>query len=313
MKRNINFNEMNLYVRYVQYIEGVENNYYLPWRILYDNFLLFVDRGSMTVLFENKQIVLCENELCIIPPFLKNKLEIQKGQHSWYYGAHFDFFYDDSESFNEDVYIPEKLGYIKEDLTEMPIDEKLAHRNTYYPENIQFPQKIYMHNHVRFRELFGKLLSLFQSESFGHEMLEKSIFYEMFYLIIQKIQDAKLKGSSDGAEIVYRYLQSLTGNYDDQVDMAQIALEYGMPPKKFREVFKKVMRKTPKAYLIERRLQKAKELLETGNYNVSEVAYMLGYEDIFYFSKLFKKKEGISPRKYANQYGKIDVQPKSTK
>lgn len=125
MDHTINFNEMNLYVRYVQYIEG-DVNYYLPWRILYDNFLFFVDSGSITLSFEDQDIEFRENELCIIPPFLKNRLKITPGQHCWYYGVHFDFFYDDSESFNEDVYIPENLGLVKADLIEMPVDKKLG-------------------------------------------------------------------------------------------------------------------------------------------------------------------------------------------
>lgn len=66
MEHTINFNEMNLYVRYVQYIEG-DVNYYLPWRILYDNFLFFVDSGSITLSFEDQDIEFRENELCIIP------------------------------------------------------------------------------------------------------------------------------------------------------------------------------------------------------------------------------------------------------
>lgn len=306
MKKTINFNEMNLYVRYVQHIEVIDKIYYLPWRIIYDNFLFFVDRGSMTVKFENHEIVFYENELCIIPPFLKNKLETHNGQHSCYYGVHFDFFYDDSESFNEDVYIAENLGYVKAELTEMPIDEKLAQRNVFYPDGIQFPQKIFMHDNTHFRELFDRLLIQFRSDNFGHEIIAKSIFYEMFYMIVREITNTT-NGENEEDEAVYRYLQNLTGKYDDQINMAQIALEYGMPQKKFREIFKKTMQTTPKSYSIERRLQKAKELLETGRYKVNEVAYMCGYDDVFYFSKLFKKKEGISPKNYAVNCKKTDT------
>lgn len=298
MERKVNFNEMNLYVRYVQRVEGIEKVYYLPWRILYDNFLIFMDSGSISLWFENKEIVLNENELYIIPPFLKNKLVVKDGEHCWYYGVHFDFLYDDSESFNEDVYIPENLGYVKEELSEMPIDESLAHRNVYYPSSIQFPEKILMHENARFRELFAKLLGQFQNQSFGHEVIIKSTFYEMMYMIIREIRNTTREEGIDEFEAVYRYLQNLNDDYDDHTDVAQMALEYGMSPKKFRSVFKKAMQKTPKAYIIERKMQKAKELLETGRYNVGEVAYMLGYDDVFYFSKLFKRKVGISPKNY---------------
>lgn len=299
MEQKINFNEMNPYVRYVQYIEGTEEIYYLPWRILYDNFMIFMDSGSITLKFENKEIELQENDICIIPPFLKNTLEVKPGGHCGYYGCHFDFFYDDSEAFNEDVYIPENLGYVKADLAEMPIDEKLVHRNVYYPANIQFPEKMVMNEHARFRELFKRLLNQFQNRGFGSEMLMKSTFYEMLYMVISQIKENNQEENVDDHEIVYRYLQNLADDYDNHMDVASIALEYGMSPKKFRGVFKSAMQKTPKAYIIERKIQKAKELLETNRYHVGEVAYMLGYDDVFYFSKLFKRKVGISPRQYA--------------
>ena len=312
MKKTINFNEMNLYVRHVQHVEVIDKLYYLPWRIIYDNFLLFVDSGSVTLKFENQEIVFYENELCIIPPFLKNKLEVHNGQHSWYYGVHFDFFYDDSESFNEDVYIAENLGYVKAELTEMPIDEKLAQRNAFYPDGIQFPQKIFMHDNVRFRELFERLLNQSRSDNFGHEIIAKSVFYEMFYMIVREITNTA-KEENEEDEAVYRYLQNLTGKNNDQVTMAQIALEYGMSQKRFREIFKKTMQMTPKSYSIEKRLLKAKELLETGKYKVNEVAYMCGYDDVFYFSKLFKKKEGISPKNYVANCKKALDTPQNAK
>ena len=214
MEHTINFNEMNLYVRYVQYIEG-DVNYYLPWRILYDNFLFFVDSGSITLSFEDQDIEFRENELCIIPPFLKNRLKITPGQHCWYYGVHFDFFYDDSESFNEDVYIPENLGLVKADLIEMPVDKKLAGRNVYSLNGISFPTKILIHDHARFRELFARLLARFQSQCFGHEILMKSLFYELIYMVIQEVHNPPEGNGLDGAEVVNRYLQSLMNSQEE--------------------------------------------------------------------------------------------------
>ena len=46
------------------------------------------------------------------------------------------------------------------------------------------------------------------------------------------------------------------------------------------------------------RLNKSKELLSTKMYNVSEVAYMVGFSDPKYFSTCFKKQFGVSPSKF---------------
>ena len=46
------------------------------------------------------------------------------------------------------------------------------------------------------------------------------------------------------------------------------------------------------------RLKKAAKYIETGEFTVSEIAYMVGYNDIKYFSTSFKKQFGISPSQY---------------
>lgn len=299
MEKNVDFHEMNLYIRYVQKVEGVEELYYLPWRIIYDNFLIYVDEGSIRIQFENKDIVLHEHELYIIPPFIKNRIVLEEGKHCWYYGIHFDFVYGaDSADFDEDVYIPENMGYDKHLLMEIPVDEHLMHRDIYSIGDFKFPAKIRMSEHTQFHFLFDKLLKTFYSSEMSRVLLLKSIFYEMMYLIIGEISLSGKEKNMDEHEAVSRYLSifSDVGSMDSKVNYAQIALEYGMSQKKFREVFKAMMKKTPKEYAIDQKMEKARELLETGKYRVNEVAYLVGYDDVFYFSKLFKKKMGISPR-----------------
>ena len=62
------------------------------------------------------------------------------------------------------------------------------------------------------------------------------------------------------------------------------------------KVFKSETGDAPIRHLINIRLEKAKELLENGSGDsIQEVAGKVGYDDAYHFSKLFKKKYGISP------------------
>lgn len=51
-------------------------------------------------------------------------------------------------------------------------------------------------------------------------------------------------------------------------------------------------------YITETRIAAAKRLLEKGDKKVYEIAQELGFESSFYFSKVFKKVTGLSPREY---------------
>jgi AraC-like DNA-binding protein len=61
---------------------------------------------------------------------------------------------------------------------------------------------------------------------------------------------------------------------------------------------------TPYQYYIHMKIHKAEDLLEQENVTVKEVAFHLGFEDQYYFSRLFKNKTGVAPsdwKKYIRQ------------
>ena len=51
-------------------------------------------------------------------------------------------------------------------------------------------------------------------------------------------------------------------------------------------------------YILSIRIRNAQTLLETTDYNISNIASMVGYENAFYFSRLFKNQKGLSPAAY---------------
>ena len=51
-------------------------------------------------------------------------------------------------------------------------------------------------------------------------------------------------------------------------------------------------------YIASLRIQRAKELLRDDRLSIQEIAEIVGYNDYFYFTKVFKRVEGISPSKY---------------
>ena len=65
--------------------------------------------------------------------------------------------------------------------------------------------------------------------------------------------------------------------------------------------FKEYTEATPTQYIQSLRISNAQTLLETTNYNVSEIAQILGYDDPFYFSRVFKKQSGLSPSEFRKQ------------
>jgi AraC-like DNA-binding protein len=101
--------------------------------------------------------------------------------------------------------------------------------------------------------------------------------------------------SSDRAVIVNSLMQYMNENYMNQISLETISKKIYLSPAYISKVFKEETGETPINYLIKIRLSKAREMLMTGGLSVKSVARAVGYDDAYYFSKLYKKYHGIAP------------------
>lgn len=84
-------------------------------------------------------------------------------------------------------------------------------------------------------------------------------------------------------------------------DMHHIAYQLPMGYSAFRKNFKKLTGYSPNQYHLNLRLIRSKELLESTTLSVEEIADQTGFDSIYYFSKMFRKKNGVSPNLYRKQ------------
>jgi AraC-like DNA-binding protein len=154
--------------------------------------------------------------------------------------------------------------------------------------------------------LFSKLLDLFSlltrsalvSKS-RSKVKERSTFSEILTLLFQYKEGHQYNYSS--IRKVDKVINYMTENYFQNITL-QLLSEYAQISASYLgSIFKKVTGKSTIDYLIDIRINKAKALLRDG-FSVSETSKLIGFNDIFYFSRAFKKHEGISPSQYMNIY-----------
>lgn len=86
-----------------------------------------------------------------------------------------------------------------------------------------------------------------------------------------------------------------------KLNLNDVAAIYGISPNYLSSLFKKYNSCGYSEYITERKIAEAKRMIQEGNVKIYEVADALGFESAFYFSKVFKKVEGISPTEYLNR------------
>jgi two-component system response regulator YesN len=90
----------------------------------------------------------------------------------------------------------------------------------------------------------------------------------------------------------------IKNHYDQGVTVETAARELYVSPSHLMHLFKAELGKTFNECLIDCRIEKAKELLKDKKYKIYEVCEQVGYTDTRYFSQLFKRITGLSPREY---------------
>ncbi|NQY20487.1 MAG: helix-turn-helix transcriptional regulator [Campylobacteraceae bacterium] len=87
-------------------------------------------------------------------------------------------------------------------------------------------------------------------------------------------------------------------SYEDNI--LDLALKFKLPTLSFRLKFKDVFKTTPKKWQVNKRLEKAKVLLESTSKNVSEVCILSGFDNLSWFIQVFKKKYNKTPKEIKN-------------
>lgn len=93
------------------------------------------------------------------------------------------------------------------------------------------------------------------------------------------------------------------------IDYDGLAGKFRVSRRSFERRFKQVTGVTPLGYLQQLRVETAKHLLEDGSRTFNEITYMVGYEDVPFFRKVFSKLTGLRPKEYQQRFAGYSAGP----
>lgn len=140
----------------------------------------------------------------------------------------------------------------------------------------------------------------------GRYFMVKAYLIQMICLILREQASPEQPAAGEGCVfksinkkyVVDRIMSYLDSHYTEKVSLDKIAQNMYLSTFYISKIFKTETGDTPINYLISLRMEKAKELLESAEVSsVQDAAARVGYEDVSYFSKLFKKYHGFPPSK----------------
>ena len=173
-----------------------------------------------------------------------------------------------------------------------------------YPETLmgnRFFNPVYPFIHAGLNEylltLLQQLLEKIQSAKMGYHQIISGIALQILGLLHSvSVNEPNNEDTRGSLVLKARFL--LNESIMEKVSMRQVAKQLPMGYSSFRKMFKNETGRSPNQYLLDIRLNKAKDLLMTTDMNIKEISYRTGFVSIFNFSKIFKKKMGVSPACY---------------
>lgn len=152
-------------------------------------------------------------------------------------------------------------------------------------------------DNMKVQNLFQKIYGLWLTKPDGYDLKCMSAVYEILYQMLLKSEQYAAKSKYKKLEPGIAYLHD---HLYDEIDYKRPSEACGISYTYFKKLFIERFGVPPIRYVIEKRLERSKELLLTKIYTVSEVARMCGFESIYYFSKKFKEKYQCTPTAYKN-------------
>lgn len=101
--------------------------------------------------------------------------------------------------------------------------------------------------------------------------------------------------------VVHEVKAYIDAHYMDDISVESLADQFQISVSHFNRIFKQSFQVNCKEYITSVRVEKAKEYLTGSVLNVSEIGSMVGYPDANYFTKVFRKKTGMTPKEYRNE------------
>ena len=93
-------------------------------------------------------------------------------------------------------------------------------------------------------------------------------------------------------------LSDIREHYMEDISLTSLSAKYNISMGHLSKLIKEQLSVNFSDYIASLRIQRAKELLRDDSLSIQEISEIVGYNDYFYFTKVFKKVEGISPSKY---------------
>ena len=163
-------------------------------------------------------------------------------------------------------------------------------------ENLPLQPLQELKDYSQIGEIFKKLTKYWYDKLPNYEFVTKNLLEQLIFQIYEDMREQKHNYNAN--LIVEKVIKYMNQNISRKVTVTELSDLVKLSPTYLSETFKAETGYSIIKFFNKMKIDKAKEIIIEGDKKVKEVATLMGFSDEFYFSKIFKKVEGISPSQF---------------
>lgn len=277
----MNFENIHPYVRFARYLTVMPDSDYQS-RIPLDARLFYCMDGHGEIETENSVHKMKKHSCLILAPGTEYRLKCEYGGVT-YLAVNFDF--DNRLHMPKTPVapcLPNEFGR-ENILGNTNIKDIYEYFREFYAESINIENQL-----IKIEREYSRKYEF-------HETTEKNLLHNILIICTRKKSfDKKYENVLDIDNII-DYVHE---NFNKEISNKDIAKIFGFNANYISDMIKKHTGFSLRKYILHIRITKALAALESGRYNITEIARMCGFNDAGYFSRYFKKETGVSPTEY---------------
>jgi len=142
-----------------------------------------------------------------------------------------------------------------------------------------------------------------QNRPVGRDFILTGLLYQFLAELVRTVDYPHYNSENQNTKQIYvqKAIDYIRKNYSRKITIEQIADFIGIDRKYMSALFQEILHTSPQEFLLNFRMDKACVLLCQNLLSIQDIAHSVGYEDPLLFSKMFKKRKGLSPTQYRNR------------
>lgn len=158
------------------------------------------------------------------------------------------------------------------------------------------PDRVFRGTHFRrYRDAFEEAARVYASTGVCQSALLRALVQEILCTVIREGYRGELIKNADPAASAKYYIDEY---FERSITAADLSAVSGISASHLRTLFRRTYGETPNRYLNRVRVEKAKEMLASGMFTISEVAESCGFLNVHYFSRVFREYTSTTPGRY---------------